>query len=100
MSNYAEHFTKHLRLTILLILTEASGYSANDSIIATAAEGMGLPTTRDRVRTELVWLEEQGLLGLARPAEGVTVATITQRGLDVAGGRAACPGVQRPSPKG
>lgn len=98
--SYAEHFTKHLRLTILLILTEAAGYSANDSIIHTSADSMGLPATRDRVRTELVWLEEQGLLTIRRPAEGVAVACISERGLDVAGGMANCPGVQRPAPKG
>jgi len=100
MKGYAEHFTSHLRLTILLILTEAPGYQANDSIIHTAAEGMGLPATRDRIRTELVWLEEQGLLSTRSPAEGVKVACISERGMDVAMGMASCPGVQRPSPKG
>jgi hypothetical protein len=98
--SYAEHFTKHLRLSILLILTEAPGYSANDSIVHTAAENMGLPATRDRVRTELVWLEEQGLLSTRRPNETVTVACLTERGRDVAAGLATVPGVQRPSPKG
>jgi hypothetical protein len=99
-AGYAEHFTRHLRLTILLILTEAPGYAANDSVIATSAQGMGLAASRDRVRTELVWLEEQGLLAIAEPSPGVRVATINQRGHDVAGGLASCPGVQRPSPKG
>jgi hypothetical protein len=98
--NYAEHFTSHLRLSILRVLTEAPEYSANDSVINTVAGSMGLPTTRDRIRTELTWLEEQGMVTLSRPAEGVTVACLTERGADVATGRAKVPGIQRPSPKG
>jgi Fe2+ or Zn2+ uptake regulation protein len=98
--NYAEYFTGHVRLTILKILLEAPAYSANDSIIHMAVESMGLAATRDRIRTELVWLEEQGLLKRTQPHPDVTVGCITQRGQDVANGMAQCPGVQRPSPKG
>lgn len=98
--SYAEHFTKHLRLSILLVLAEAPAYSANDSVVAMAVESMGLAASRDRVRTELVWLEEQGLISCSEPAARVKVATLTERGADVAGGRSTCPGVQRPSPKG
>jgi hypothetical protein len=100
MKSYAEHFTSHIRLTILLILTEAPSYSANDSVLDTAVNGLGLSTTRDRIRTELAWLEEQGLLSRTEPMQGVIVATISPRGKDVAEGRAQCPGVQRPAPKG
>lgn len=98
--NYAEYFTGHLRLTILKILLEASAYSANDSILHMAVEGMGLSTTRDRVRTELVWLEEQQLITRGQPHPEVTVACLTQRGHDAASGKTVIPGVQRPSPKG
>jgi hypothetical protein len=98
--SYAEHFTRHLRLTLLLILTEAPAYSANDAVLHNSAESMGLTTTRDRIRTELSWLEEQGLISVRRPAEGVAVACLTERGMDVAKGQASVPGVQRPSPKG
>jgi Asp/Glu/hydantoin racemase len=100
MNGYAEHFTRHLRLSILLVLTEAPEYSTNDSVISTAVSTMGLSATRDRIRTELVWLEEQSLIVCSAPAPGMTVARLTERGADVAAGRASSPGVQRPSPKG
>lgn len=99
MSNYAEHFTRHLRLTILLVLTEAPAYSANDSILHQAAESMGLATTRDRIRTELAWLEEQGFAEVRRPSPGMAVGCLTERGRDIAAGMATNPGVQRPSPR-
>jgi repressor of nif and glnA expression len=98
--SYAESFTKHLRLTILRILAEAPEYKANDSILDASASDMGLPCTRDRIRTELVWLEEQGLVRVSRPVDGITVGCITDRGHDVAIGQATNPGVQRPSPQG
>jgi repressor of nif and glnA expression len=97
--SYADYFTAHLRLTILKILLEAPAYRANDSIIDTAVDSMGLNCSRDRVRTELVWLEEQGLVIRNQPHPDVTVACITERGRDVADGTSNCPGVQRPSPK-
>ena len=51
--------------------------------------------------TDLAWLGEMGLVAcevLAPGARGCTVPTLTQRGYDVALGRAQCPGVRRPLP--
>lgn len=99
MSYFSEAFQPHLRLTALLVLAEAPAYRANSSIIHSAADEVGLPATRDQVRSELAWLEEQRLVTLTHPSQTLSVATLTERGLDVARGRAAVPGVQRPSPK-
>jgi DNA-binding GntR family transcriptional regulator len=49
------------------------------------------------VKAELAWLEEQGLI-TNENLKGTQVATITQRGIDVATGQATHPGVKRPSP--
>lgn len=98
MSAYREHFAEHLRLTILRLLAEMPSFSANSSVITDAAHEMGLVATRDIVRTELAWLAEQGLISTREPAPGLVVATTTERGLDVAAGRAIVPGVQRPGP--
>lgn len=98
MSAYREHFAEHLRLTVLRLLAELPSYSANSSVITDAAHELGLVATRDIIRTELAWLAEQGLVTTREPAPGLVVATATERGLEVAAGRARVPGVQRPAP--
>lgn len=96
--NYAEKHFEHVRLTILRVLAEAPGYSSNDSILTDAVNAMGLTCTRDQMRTNLAWLEEQRLVTLLKPTPTLTVATITERGTDVAAGRSIIAGVHRPSP--
>jgi hypothetical protein len=50
------------------------------------------------VRSEIAWLAEQGLATSDELPGGLLVATLTERGSDVASGRASVPGVQRPNP--
>ncbi|MCT8831496.1 hypothetical protein KZ432_01000 [Glaesserella parasuis] len=90
--------TKDQRLVILRSLAEA-GYDANESILSDCLDLYGHDISRDLVRNHLVWLEEQGLIQLERLKDGYMVASITQRGLDVAQGRVAVEGVKRPRPK-
>ncbi len=97
--SYAEHFSKHLRLAVLRLLNEAPACRANSSIIHSAVHHLGLSASRDQVRTELVWLREQGLVTLQEMGD-LFVATATERGVEAAEGRASVPGVQRPTPKG
>ena len=54
--------------------------------------------SRDKVRTQLSWLQEQGLVTLVDRA-GCQIATLTTRGLDVATGNTTVPGVKRPRPR-
>jgi hypothetical protein len=93
----SEHFTAHLRLTILRLLAGAPGYRANSSIMHSAAVEFGLGASRDQIKSELAWLSEQGAVQTTGVG-GLVVATLTDRGLDVAEGRAVIPGVQRPAP--
>ena len=98
MTNYAEDtFKPHLRITILRLLEHQGGYRSNCSLLRDAAEAVGLTATRDQVRVELAWLAEQGLVTV-RQVEQLMIATATERGLDVAAGRARVPGVKTPSP--
>ncbi|ACL32510.1 winged-helix domain-containing protein [Glaesserella parasuis] len=90
--------TKDQRLVILRSLAEA-GYDANESILSDCLDLYGHDISRDLVRNHLVWLEEQGLIQLERLKDGYMVASITQRGLDVAQGRVTVEGVKRPRPK-
>ena len=89
----------HVRLCILRILAEAVGsYEANNSIIADAVCHFGLNASRDFVNTQLTWLDEQGLLKLRTVTAQLQVAKLTQRGLDIAEGRAHVPGVKHRGP--
>ncbi len=86
-----------LRLVVLRLLAESSGYRANESLLKMALADWGHVVSRDRVRSELSWLAEQGLTTL-REIGGVMIAELTGRGGDVASGAAVAPGVRRPSP--
>lgn len=90
----------HIRLSVLRLLDGLPAYQANDSVLTEAVNAMGLTCTRDQMRGHLVWMEEQRLVTTIAPAAGLTVATLTERGGDVANGRSVIAGVQRPSPKG
>ncbi|MDC9620126.1 ArsR family transcriptional regulator [Xenorhabdus sp. XENO-7] len=86
------------RLVLLRSLAECGG-EANESVLQTCLDTYGHRLSRDRVRSHLGWLEEQGLCSVNDVA-GCLVATLTGRGVDVAEGRSTVPGVKRPRPRG
>lgn len=92
---YADFLREDMRLVLLRLLCEMPAYRANSSVLAGMLHRLGHAPSRDQVKTELRWLEEQGLLTLEE-AESVLVATLTERGQDVAERRAVVPGVARP----
>lgn len=89
---------EHLRLTILRLLSEDPDYTLNDSILTDLTEEYGFTPSRDKVRTELAWLRDQGFVELDDDP-GIVIAILTERGLDAARGRIVCPGIKRPSPR-
>lgn len=95
--NYAEHLAQHRRITILRTLERSPGYKANESILVWSLNQLGVTSTRDQVRTELAWLSDQGLLTV-EDLLGLMIATISEKGSEVARGLANVPGVPRPSP--
>ena len=96
-SPYARHQAADRRLVILRVLAESTGYQANEFTLEAVLDDMGHTVSNQQVHTELAWLAEQGLLD-SRKVGGVTSATVTRRGLDVAQGKAVVPGVKRPLP--
>ncbi|QUN06442.1 ArsR family transcriptional regulator [Shewanella yunxiaonensis] len=86
---------EHQRLVILRSLADESGYQLNESIIHDILDAYGLDISRDGVRTQLTWLQEQGLVTIELVGKTM-VATITGRGEDVARGLARVPGIKRP----
>ncbi len=96
---YAVHYEEHLRLALLRALLDCPEYQGNSSILTDLVSAVGLSATKDQVRTQVAWLSEQALtrhddLG------GLYVVWLTERGEDVARGRAVAPGVRKPSPRG
>lgn len=96
-TGFAEHLAADRRLVILRLLDQAPDYRGNAFLLQTALSGFGHAVGMDRLSTDLAWLAEQGLVTLDQVA-GVTIAAATQRGVDVARGRAVVPGVARPHP--
>lgn len=93
--SFADFLREDQRLVMLRFLAEMPSYSSNSSVIYQALTRYGHAPSRDQVKTELRWLEDQGLLRLD-DIETVLVARLTERGADVAAGRAIVPGVKRP----
>ncbi len=99
MMSYRDHFERHLRLALLRVLTEATGYAANSLVLALAVKELGFAAPADQIRAQLLWLDEQRLVALVRSVNGPWVATLTERGSDVAKGLTENPGVERPVPE-
>jgi Fe2+ or Zn2+ uptake regulation protein len=93
--DFAEHLRQDQRLVLLRVLSEMPSYRHNSSVLSNLLHQMGHTMTRDQVKTELRWLSEQGLLTLEE-AGSVIVATLSERGQDVAEGRGRVDGVNRP----
>lgn len=97
--SYADFLREDARLVTLRLLSEMPTYTSNSSILYDALSRFGHNPSRDLVKTELRWLEEQGLVQLDDIGP-VLVVKLTARGADVAAGRVVTPGVKRPSAGG
>lgn len=95
MTQYAKFLAEDRRLVILRVLSEMPAYRANSSVLYTLLSSWGHEPSRDQVKTDLRWLEEQQLLQI-EDIGSVLLSTLTERGADVAAGRAIVPGVKRP----
>lgn len=97
MSKYADYLSQDRRLVILRILAEMPTYRANSSVLHTVLNEWGHEPSRDQVKGELRWLQEQQLVTVEEVGDGaVLLAKLTERGADVAAGRARVDGVKRP----
>lgn len=86
--------TEDRRLVILRSLIDCNN-EANESILNDCLDAYGHNVSRDVVRTQIDWLQEQGLVTV-EDLRGFYVVTITGRGQDVAEGRARVSGVKKP----
>lgn len=96
--SYQDFETEGRRLAILRILSRrtqftTNEYSLNDELKGAYAHNV----SKDRLHSDIAWLEEQDLLIVQQPRAG-WIVTLTARGGDVANGLATAPGVARPQP--
>lgn len=98
MTEYSDLLRKHRRLAILRHLEGCAEYTSNASILQSVLDGVGVPSTRAQVITELAWLREQGFVDYEDRADFLVVAG-TIRGVEIARGVATHPDIQRPSPR-
>ena len=98
MSAFANLVTEDQRLRILQLLDQTEGYDLNLRILTDALAVLGHRPSQDKLRSEVAWLEEQGLVS-TREVGSILVVTATERGIDVAHGRGRMPGVKRPAPE-
>ncbi len=94
---FAELVNSDLRLVVLRSLAQDPGYAHNEYVLKQMLVQLGHSVSGDKLRAELFWLREQGLVDLA-DVSGTVVAKLTGRGKDVAEGAAVVPGVHRPEP--
>lgn len=95
----ANLITADQRLALLQALV-ACNNDANQNILQTCLAQYGHNISMDLVRNHMLWLEEQGLVRINRlDTDRLFVATISQRGLDVANGLSVVDGVKKPNPQ-
>jgi len=94
-SDLATKLLAEQRLAVLQLLVDQPSGSANDAALCEALNAMSHVVSRDRMRELLFWLQAQGALHLLdlRMSSGLVVATLTERGHDIALGRSRIAGV-------
>ncbi len=95
--SFAKHIAEDRRRIILHTLAESPGYCCNGYLLQQMLSANAHSVAIDTLTVELSTLQEWGLVTVAEVST-VPMATLTQRGLDVAADRAIVPGVARRHP--
>ncbi|MCG7565867.1 hypothetical protein MHM95_06145 [Pseudoalteromonas sp. CnMc7-15] len=91
---------EHQRISILISLKESADYGANISMLADILQRYALGCSRDQLKTQVNWLEQNGYVTVERLSDNTWIAKITHAGIDVANGHSVVPGIKRPGPRG
>jgi len=96
---YAQYILEDMRLSMLRLLSELPGYTANSSTLHSAVKGWGFVLTRSEVIRQLHWLAERALVEVEPINTDVLLVRLLDRGLDVAQGIIRHPGIKPVRPK-
>lgn len=97
MNDFSALVQADRRLVILRVLADSAGYSTNQHLLGTMTGALGHQVGAERIRADISDLQEMGLVTTDHVA-GVVIATLTQKGVDVAAGVVTVSGVKRPMP--
>lgn len=96
LNDFAQHLAADRRLVILRVLLDSTVYTTNEYMLHDVVGKLGHRVSVDTLRADLSWLAETAQLVTLTNVAGVCIATLTQRGQDVAEGVATVPGVKKP----
>lgn len=95
--NYKQWVDENIRLIILKDLADPqSGGTTNTFLVQKSLERFSYRKSRDYIRIQLQWLEQEAGAVLTRTEGTETSAIITTSGRDHVEGRQYLPGIQRP----
>lgn len=98
MNDYESMQRADVRLRVLQVLASVPGYQAHDGLVRSQLSArFAHALSQDALRSELAWLNEQGLVKYQQTGD-VVLSLLTQRGHDCSAGVAQIPGVARPGP--
>jgi hypothetical protein len=87
---------EHQRRSILTALSAMVSFGANHSMVRDTCASFGVEMSGDTIKTQLYWLEEQGLVSVKLQGKYL-IAELKARGQDVVDGLALVPGIKRAS---
>lgn len=95
---FTQIMRQYNRRAILTLLAYDNDYRLSADMIVDGLRANGQTITHDQLLSEMHWLAEQGFITLTTIAV-LTIATLTDRGLDIARGQTRAPGIRdlRPS---
>lgn len=96
--DFKAHLAADRRLVVLRVLLDSTAYTTNEFMLHDVVGRLGHRVAMDTLRADLAWLAETAQLLKLETVAGVSIATLTQRGQDVAEGVATVPGVKKPRP--
>ncbi len=91
-----DELSSQVRLAILQACEAMPARALHEYVLLERIAALGLGTTTDTLHIELAWLRNEARLLTLDEVAFATVARLTPRGVEVALGRAICPGVARP----
>lgn len=96
LERYGDAWTRHLRLAILRALLDLKGRTGHESLLTDMVGAVHIMADREQVRAEVIWLHQEEMV-IAEAKHGALVASLTERGINVAEGRSDHAGVKRPN---
>lgn len=95
--SYQQILDENRRLVILRFLHEITTNTANESVLETATNQIGVISTREDIRDDLKFLQDRGCVKIEWYADKCMVATLTRRGQYVAEGKEIIYGIKKPA---